>query len=155
MTVTALPGGKELEKLRDLAFLQISSVKKQPVIHIDMIVFLLKTLEKSGGDNDFSIRTLEDINKDNELKLVYTDKNYKYQKVEDCFKKHKNMIMRKEVPTSCDLDCRKYRFQSIKEENITFYVLHVIKTTDEPLKQYEGKCLVQKVDENHQTHTKP
>merc|ERR1719362_2210883 len=66
-----------------------------------------------------------------------------------------NMRSRGEVPTSVDLVCQKYQFESKEDKDIKYYVLHIIETTDKELKPFIGKCLVQKEDEKHQTITKP
>ena len=65
------------------------------------------------------------------------------------------MKKRNKVPTSVDLVCQKYQFESTEDKDIKYYVLHIIETTDKELEPFVGKCLVQKVDEKHQTNTKP
>ena len=110
--------------------------------------------ESDGGD--FSVRALkEDIEKDKELKWLYTDKKYEFQKVDGEFKALRNMKKTNEVPTSVDLVCQKYQFESTEDKDIKYHVCHIIGTTDKELEPFIGKCLVQKEDEKHQTITIP
>ena len=115
----------------------------------------MKTWEESDG-GDFSVRALKDITDDKELKLLPSDKNkYEFQKVDGEFKRFGHMKSRGEVPTSVDLECQKYQFESTEDKDIKYYVLHIIDTTDKELEPFIEKCLVQKEDEKHQTITKP
>ena len=65
------------------------------------------------------------------------------------------MRRRGEVPTSVDLECQKYQFESTEDKDIKYYVLHIIETTDKELEPFIGKCLVQKIKKDHQTITIP
>ena len=157
MQVTAFSGAKELEKLENLGFLQVFSKEKQVLIHIDKILAKMKTWEESDC-GDFLVRTLKDIEKDKELKdktRKGTDIKIKHQKVDGEFKRFKDMKSRGEVPTSLDLVCQKYHFESTEVEDLKYYVLHIIQTADKELKPFIGKCLVQKEDGKHQSFTKP
>merc|ERR1712008_328127 len=155
MQVTSFSGAKELKKLENLGFLQVYSKEKQVLIYIDKILAKMKTLEESDG-GDFSVRALkEDIEKDKKLKWLHTDIKHKFQKVDGEFKDFSNMTTRGEVPSSQDLVCQKYQFDSTEDKDIKYYVLHIIETTDKELEPFIGKCLVQKEDEKHQSMTKP
>merc|ERR1719189_1218177 len=153
--VTAFSGAKELKKLENLGFLQVYSKKKQVLININKILAKMKTWKESDG-GDFSVRALkEDIEKDKEMKWLHTEQKYEHQKVDGEFKRLGNMKTRGEVPTSVDLVCQKHQFESTEDKDIKYYVFHIIETTDKELEPFIGKCLVQKVDEKHQTITKP
>ena len=115
----------------------------------------MKTWKESDG-GDFSVRALkEDIEKDKKLKLLHTERKFEHQKVDGEFKQFGHMRSRGEVPTSVDLVCQKYQFESTEDKDIKYYVLHIIETTDKELEPFIGKCLVQKEDEKHQSITKP
>ena len=45
--------------MKDLAFLQIASVKKQPVIFVDQIVSVLRTFQKSDEEFHFNIKPVK------------------------------------------------------------------------------------------------
>merc|ERR1712008_99764 len=154
MQVTSFSGAKELKKLENLGFLQVYSKEKQVLIFLDKILTKMKTLEESDG-GDFSVRALTDITGDKKLKWLHTDNKYDHQKVDGSFKLFHHMKSRGEVPTSVDLVCQKYQFESKEDEDIKYYVLHIIETTYKELEPFIGKCLVQKEDEKHQSITKP
>ena len=154
MQVTAFSGAKELKKLENLGFLQVYSGEKQVLIHIKKILTKMKTLEESDG-GDFSVRALKDITGDKKLKWLHTEQKLEHQKVDGEFKRFGDMKSRGEVPTSVDLECQKYQFESTEDKDIKYYVLHIIETTDKELEPFIGKCLVQKEDEKHQSITKP
>merc|ERR1711997_726750 len=123
MQVTAFSGAKELKKLENLGFLQVYSNEKQVLIFIDKILAKMKTLEESDG-GDFSVRTLKDIEKDKNLKWLHTDLTHKFEKVGKEFKDFRNIQSRGEVPSSQDLECQKYQFESTVDKDIKYYVLH-------------------------------
>jgi hypothetical protein len=152
--VTAFSGAKELKKLENLGFLQVYSKEKQVLIHINKILAKMKTWEESDG-GDFSVRALKDITDDKKLKWLHTDKKYEHQKVDGEFKNFQTMKRGGEVPTSVDLVCQKHQFESKEDKDIKYYVLHIIETTDKELEPFIGKCLVQKMEEIHQTTTIP
>ena len=114
----------------------------------------MKTWKETDG-GDFSVRALKDITDDKKLKWSHTEQMQKFQKVEGEFKNFTNIRHNNEVPTSVDLECQKYQFESTEDKDIKYYVLHIIETTDKELEPFIGKCLVQKEDEKHQTITKP
>merc|ERR1719418_384270 len=149
--VTAFSGAKELKKLENLAFLQVYSKEKQVLIFIDKILAKMKTWKESDG-GDFSVRALKDITDDKKLKWLHTDRSIKYQLFEGVFKQFSKL---KEKPLYPNLVCQKYQFESTEDKDIKYYVFHIIETTDKELEPFIGKCLVQKVDEKHQTITKP
>merc|ERR1711935_763610 len=155
MQVTAFSGAKELKKLENLGFLQVYSKEKQVLIYIDKILAKMKTLEESDG-GDFSVRALkEDIEKDKKMKWLHTEQKFEFQNVDGKFKNFSGIRSNNEVPTSADLVCQKYQFESTEDKEIKYHVLHIIETTDKELEPFIGKCLVQKEDEKHQTITKP
>merc|ERR1719418_260168 len=132
MEVTASSGAKELKKLENLGLLQVYSKEKQVLIYIDKILAKMK-----------------------KLKWLHTDRKFEHQKVDGVFKNFQNMKRGGEVPTSVDLVCQKYQFESKEDKDIKYYVFHIIETTDKELEPFIGKCPVQKVDEKDQTFTKP
>jgi len=152
--VRAFSGAKELKKVENLGFLQVYSKEKQVLIHINKILAKMKTLEESDG-GDFSVRALKDITGDKELKWLHTQHKFEFQKVDGKFKGFSDIRRNNEVPTSVDLVCQKYQFESTEDKDIKYYVLHIIETTDKELEPFIGKCLVQKEDEKHQSITKP
>ena len=150
--MTAFSGAKELKKLENLGFLQVYSKEKQVLIYINKILAKLKTLEESDG-GDFSIRTFENIEQDKSL--VEVDRNKctsKYKKVKKSFKLYSHLKVR---PSQPDLECQKYHFVSTQKPITDYHIWEILKTTDKELKPFIGKCLVQKVEKNHQTITKP
>merc|ERR1719382_2316862 len=80
---------------------------------------------------------------------------FEFQNVDGEFKIFSVIISNNEVPTTVNLECQKYQFESTEDKDIKYYVLHIIQTTDKELEPFIGKCLVQKEDEKHQTITKP
>merc|ERR1712008_478679 len=90
-----------------------------------------------------------------ELKWLHTDNKHEHQKVDGEFKRLGNMKTTGEVPTSVDLVCQKYQFESKEDKDIKYYVLHIIETTDKELEPFIEKCLVQKMEKIHQTITIP
>ena len=153
MQVTAFSGAKELKKLENLGFLQVYSKEKQVLIHIKKILAKLKTLKESDG-GDFSIRAFEKIEKDESLVELHRNKfKDKYFKVEGSFK---NYVSFKVRPSSQhDLECQKYHFVSTQKPITDYHVWEILKTTDKELKPFIGKCLVQKLEKDHQTITIP
>ena len=111
-------------------------------------------MEESDG-GDFSVRAFKNIEKDKELKWLQTEPKFEFQKVDGKFKGFSDIRRNNEVPTSVDLVCQKYQFESTEDKDIKYYVLHIIETTDKELEPFIGKCLVQKEDEKHQSITKP
>merc|ERR1719418_398260 len=152
MEVTASSGAKELKKLEDLGFLQVYSKEKQVLIYIDKILAKMKTWKESDG-GDFSIRAFDKIEKDESLEEVHRNKfKDKYFKVEGSLKNYFNLKVR---PSQPDLVCQKYQFVSTQKPITDYHVCEILKTTDKELEPFVGKCLVQKVDEKHQTITIP
>merc|ERR1719418_240653 len=109
--VTAFSGAKELKKLENLAFLQVYSKEKQVLIFIDKILAKMKTWKESDG-GDFSVRALKDITDDKKLKWLHTESKFEFQKVDGKFKNFSIIRSNNEVPTSVDLVCQKYQFES-------------------------------------------
>ena len=112
----------------------------------------MKTLEESDG-GDFSIRAFKEIEKDKSL--VEVDRNKlpeKYQKVKGSFKKYSHLKVR---PSQPDLVCQKFHFLSTQKPITDYYVWKISETTDKELKPFIGKCLVQKLEKDHQTVTIP
>merc|ERR1719418_260887 len=109
--VTAFSGAKELKKLENLAFLQVYSKEKQVLIFIDKILAKMKTWKESDG-GDFSVRALKDITDDKKLKWLHTESKFEFQKVDGNFKNFSIIRSNNEVPTSVDLVCQKYQFES-------------------------------------------
>ena len=58
-------------------------------------------------------------------------------------------------PSHPDLVRQKFHFESTTEPIADYHVWKIVKTTDEELKPFIEKCLVQKVDRIHQTITIP
>ena len=103
--------------------------------------------------SDFSIRTFEDIEKDELLEEVHRNIfNDKYIKTEGSFKSYFNLKVR---PSQPDLVCQKYHFVSTQKPITDYHVWEILKTTDKELKPFIGKCLVQKMEKIHQTITIP
>ena len=112
----------------------------------------MKTLEESDG-GDFSIRTFENIEKDKSLVEVHRNKEMsKYKKVKKSFKSFKHLKVR---PSQPDLECQKYHFASTQKPITDYHIWEILKTTDKELKPFIGKCLVQKLEKDHQTITIP
>ena len=110
--VTAFSGANELKKLKNSGFLQVYSNEKQVLIYIDKILAKLKTLKESEG-GDFSLRTFEDIEKDESLEEVHRNiKNCRYKKVKKSFKSYTQLKVR---PSQPDLVCQKYHFVSTQK----------------------------------------
>ena len=86
---------------------------------------------------------------------MHTEQKFEYQNVDGKFKNFSGIRSNNEVPTSVDLVCQKYQFESTEDKDIKYYVLHIIETTDKELEPFIGKCLVQKLDRIHQTLTIP
>ena len=150
--VTAFSGANELKKLKNSGFLQVYSNEKQVLIYIDKILAKLKTLKESEG-GDFSLRTFEDIEKDESLEEVHRNiKNCRYKKVKKSFKSYTQLKVR---PSQPDLVCQKYHFVSTQKPVTDYHVWEILKTTDKELKPFIGKCLVQKMEKIHQTITIP
>ena len=76
----------------------------------------------------------------------------KYQKVEKSFKHYTNLEVR---PSQPDLECQKYHFVSTQKPITDYHVWQILKTTDKELEPFIGKCLVQKIEKDHQTITVP
>ena len=68
----------ELEKLKDLAFIQIFSAQKQLMKNINQIVGRIKS-----GDEDFSIRDFSDIESDQNLLRIQKDQERKFHKTSE------------------------------------------------------------------------
>jgi len=152
MQVTAFSGEKELKKFENLRFLQIYSKEKQVLIYIKKILEKLKTLKESDG-GDYSVRAFDDIEKDKSLVEVHRNIIIdKYQKVEKSFKHYSNLEVR---PSQPDLECQKYHFVSTQKPITDYHVWQILKTTDKELEPFIGKCIVQKMEEDHQTITIP
>merc|ERR1711997_912645 len=66
----------------------------------------------------------------------------------------KNISTLKEKPSSIDLVCQKFQFESKQQPDVIHYACKVIETTDKDLKKLVDKALVQKVDDKHQVFTK-
>jgi hypothetical protein len=141
----------ELEKLENFELLQIYSNKKQAMIFINDILAKMKQL--GINDDDFFVKDFNEVENNTLLKLSHKDRKYKYQKAADGTLKRNQHL--KEKPMFPDLVCQRYQYQCAKEPNVIYYVLRIFETTDEELKPFLGKCLVQKVDEHHQKLTKP
>ena len=154
MTVTSLSDSKELKKLENLGFLQIYSAEKKALIFIDDILAKLKTLTESDG-GDFSVRAFSDLEKDNSLKKVHSGHQLKYQKASNANTFTLFEHLKEEKPSSPDLVCQKFHFESLEEQNVIYHVWKIIETTDKELKQFEEKALLQRVDQNHQAITSP
>ena len=150
--VTAFSGANELKKLKNSGFLQVYSNEKQVLIYIDKILAKLKTLKESEG-GDFSLRTFEDIEKDESLEEVHRNiKNCRYKKVKKSFKSYTQLKVR---PSQPDLVCQKYHFVSTQKPVTDYHVWEILKTTDKELKPFIGKCFVQKVEKINQIITIP
>jgi hypothetical protein len=76
----------------------------------------------------------------------------KYQKVKKSFKLYTNLKVRPPLP---DLECQKYHFASTQKPIADYHVWQILKTTDKELEPFIGKCLVQKIEKDHQTITIP
>ena len=121
---------------------------------INKIVEKMKSLQVD--EDDFFIKTFTEIENDKNLSLAYEGKKENFQKIIDgTFKCFKDFYNKKQKPTQSDLTCQKYIYECEIEPNITYNVLKIFKTTDENLKQFEGKAFIQRVDEDHQIITVP
>ena len=76
----------------------------------------------------------------------------KYEKVKKSFKNYINLKVK---PSQPDLECQKYYFVSTQKPVTDYHVWEILKTTDKELQPFIGKCLVQKVEKDHQTITIP
>ena len=142
---------KELQKMVSYGFLQVYSAKKQALISTTEIVDKMKNLEI--GDSDFFVKDFREIQNDKNLEMSFKEQKCYYQKGPDG--KFKNFKTLKEKPALPDLVCQKYQYECENEPSLTYYILRIIETTDKELQQFVGKAFVQKVDEDHQTITKP
>ena len=136
-----------LKEFHNLALLQVYSLKKQPLVWIDQIIDKLKS-----GDygEDFSIRFVGDFLEDPNLRMLSEGKTVKYQMVESNGECEYTRITNS--AENGDLTCKRFQFEEQKEDDsyIIFHVCQVLSTTDLDLKPFEGKALVQRVEENHE-----
>ena len=141
---------KELEKLEKFAFLQIYSAKKQAEIYIGKNLAKIKSLE---NNSDFYVTDFDNIQNDENMKLIQRDTKYKYHKANDgTFKLFHKL---KEKPSYPDLVSQRYQFKCLKDPDVTYHILRIFETTDKELKNFAKMCLVQKVDKKHQAITLP
>jgi len=137
-----------LKEFHNLGLLQVYSQKKQPLIRIDQIIDRLKS-----GDygEDFSVKFVDDFLGDPNLRMLSEEKNTsKFQIVES-----NGECVYTRITNSAengDLTCKRFQFEEQKEDDsyIIFHVCQVLSTTDLDLKPFEGKALVQRVEENHE-----
>ena len=147
ITVVAHSDIEELKKLSNYGFLQIYSAKKQVLISVTDICDKMKNLHVD--DDDFFVRDFDEIQNDKNLELLKKFQKYSYKKVINGSFKNTNNIKGKS--TFPDLVCQKYQYECKSEPNLTYFVLRIFETTDNDFQQFVGKCLVQKVDKDHQT----
>ena len=137
-----------LKEFHNLGLLQVYSQKKQPLIRIDQTIDKLKS-----GDygEDFSVKFVDDFLGDPNLRMLSEEKNTsKFQIVES-----NGECVYTRISNSAengDLTCKRFQFEEQKEDDsyIIFHVCQVLSTTDLDLKPFEGKALVQRVEENHE-----
>lgn len=150
-TVKIQLDSEELERLKDLAFMQVYSAKKQLIININAIVTKMKTGD--AADEDFSVRGFSEIESDMDLTIKRKEQQQKFHKTAEGMFKNINNQKDKSLPV--DLVCQKFQFKSKEEPDVIHYACKVVETTDKDLRKFVGKALVQKVDAKHQTFTKP
>merc|ERR1739844_529819 len=119
--------------------MQIYAERKQLVTYINPIISQMKS---GDADEDFSVRDFSDIESDMDLTRIYKGNQRKFHKTSEgiYIKNQQTNIL------SVDLVCRKFQFKSKEEPGIIHYVCKIIETTDKDLREFEGKALVQKVD---------
>jgi len=76
----------------------------------------MKTWKESDG-GDFSVRALKDITDDKKLKLLHTERMFEFQNVDGEFKNFSVIRSYNEVPTSVNLECQKYQFESTEDND--------------------------------------